>query len=655
MTKRKAAPLRRTSFVPALETLEDRRVMAAPGVLSLGLSAPQVVTGDFDGDGRADVARMSATGIWRVGLSAGTSFDAAIWDRWGSRDGWHSVKVGDFNGDRKDDLAGLARNGKWRVALSNNDHFTSGTWSLGVATTSWASVQVGDFNGDGKDDLAAFSKAGTWIVGLSTGVGFDTSRWTTWNLASRWASIQVGDFNGDQRDDVAGFTKTGSWSIGLSTKTAFTLRIAATWNRSSRWTNLFVGDFNGDGRDDLAGVAKTGVSVVSQSNGSYPTSPVHWANWGPASRWLDWQSGDFNGDGKDDLAAMTVLGVWSVGASSGLSFTPKALDRWRTAPKFANVVAGDFNGDGKDDLAGFFRTSGQWLVARSSGADLHSKTFGSWPLGVDRGPYFGERLPFTADAPWIPSNARGFVKALSYNQLRRLYFNSSNTYTSFVENYKDVLRSWISEADAAGVRTEAQLKTFLTRKLDEHFLAVRPLLAAQHPGLTDRDYRLLMAMNLAHGHLVYATAHSDGRSIWKTVRLALGDCSEIADLCAALARLQGLDARLLGASMNFNSSQGPFVSGHQLVYVPGLWLLDAEINLAFRVDLNRLSNVASPYRLQSLFDSRSVFGFYNWYLKPDVRQEQLSRSLDGGIIAFYYQYYLEAIARDNSNFYFMRR
>ena len=114
MAKRATPPVQRASFVPALEALEDRRLLAVPGSLHLGLLAPQVVTGDFDGAGRADVARLSALGIWRVGLSEGASFHARIWDRWGSRDGWLSIQVGDFNGDGKDDLAGFFRTtGLW--------------------------------------------------------------------------------------------------------------------------------------------------------------------------------------------------------------------------------------------------------------------------------------------------------------------------------------------------------------------------------------------------------------------------------------------------------------------------------------------------------------------------------------------------------------
>ena len=49
-----------------------------------------------------------------------------------------------------------------------------------------------------------------------------------------------------------------------------------------------------------------------------------------------------------------------------------------------------------------------------------------------------------------------------------------------------------------------------------------------------------------------------------------------------------------------------------------------------------------------------AFGFYDWYLQPNVRQDQLARGVDGGIIAFYYQYYLAGIGQGNTNLYYVR-
>src|SRR3982074_263030 len=63
-----------------------------------------------------------------------------------------SVAVGDFNGDGKPDLAVADGNGV-SILLGNGDD-TSSVPTDYPAGSSAASVAVGDFNGDGKSDLA---------------------------------------------------------------------------------------------------------------------------------------------------------------------------------------------------------------------------------------------------------------------------------------------------------------------------------------------------------------------------------------------------------------------------------------------------------------------------------------------------------------------
>ena len=62
--------------------------------------------------------------------------------------------MGDFNGDGRDDIAGRTPSGGWWVARSTGSQFINGLWGNWSSRVSWDDVLVGDFNGDGRDDLA---------------------------------------------------------------------------------------------------------------------------------------------------------------------------------------------------------------------------------------------------------------------------------------------------------------------------------------------------------------------------------------------------------------------------------------------------------------------------------------------------------------------
>src|SRR5262249_50845802 len=122
------------------------------GSWSTAVNWADVNTGDFDGNGTADViGRDPGTGKWWVGLSTGSGFANVVWGAWSTAVTWVDVKVGDFNGDGKADLAGrVSGTGQWWVSLSTGSSFTNSLWTTWSPGVHWADVQVGDFNGDGK-------------------------------------------------------------------------------------------------------------------------------------------------------------------------------------------------------------------------------------------------------------------------------------------------------------------------------------------------------------------------------------------------------------------------------------------------------------------------------------------------------------------------
>jgi hypothetical protein len=179
--------------------------------------------GDVNGDNKDDVVafhRGASCDVY-VAVSNGFSFGPAV--------KWHDLfgcgneipAVGDFNGDGRSDIATMTRGltGDVFVAASTGSTFVG----TGVKWHDLFSVlsnipAVGDFNGDGRDDLVTFSRGqcGVYVI-PSHGAGFGTE--TTWNSSFACGNEipGVGDFNGDNKDDVVTFTRYAGCDVYVAT------------------------------------------------------------------------------------------------------------------------------------------------------------------------------------------------------------------------------------------------------------------------------------------------------------------------------------------------------------------------------------------------------------------------------------------------------
>jgi hypothetical protein len=205
------------------------------------------------------VGRVSSTGQWWVGVSNGsTAFNTSLWATWRATVNWVDVVTGDFVGDGRTDIAGRDPNtGVWWVGVSNGSSFTTSPWTAWSTSVTWADVRVGDFNGDGKMDIAGrVLQTGQWWVAQSTGSSFTNSLWDQWSPMVTWVDVQVGNFNGainpltlDPIMSLAGRVKSaGTWWVGLSNGSSFNTTLWATWSTAVTWVDVQVGDFNGDGK-----------------------------------------------------------------------------------------------------------------------------------------------------------------------------------------------------------------------------------------------------------------------------------------------------------------------------------------------------------------------------------------------------------------------
>jgi len=310
--------------------------------------------GDFNGDGKTDIAVTSTNGDILMRLSAGVGgFVQQTWVGTSNWDWWSSGGVtwtGDFDGDGKTDIAS-ASGGNVLILLSTGRGFNNRTWAVPNAWGGAGYTWVGDFNGDGKTDIAS-ANGGSVYVHLSTGSGFDNQTWAVPNAWGGAGYTWVGDFNGDGKTDIAS-ANGGSVYVHLSTGSGFDNQ---TWAVPNAWGGAgytWVGDFNGDGKTDIAS-ANGGSVYVHLSTGSGFDNQT-WAvpnAWGGAGyTWV----GDFNGDGKTDIASANGGSVY-VHLSTGSGFDNQT---WAVPNAWGGsdyTWVGDFNGDGNTgivSLAGF--------------------------------------------------------------------------------------------------------------------------------------------------------------------------------------------------------------------------------------------------------------------------------------------------------------
>ena len=153
---------RRAASRLQLEALEDRCLPSfLPAVnYPVGSYPNALVTGDFNGDGRLDLAvanQSSNTVSILLGKGDGT-FQSA--QNFACGGGPGSIAVGDFNGDGKLDIV-TANAYDLSVLLGNGDGTFQPARNFDNVPGKYpGSVAVGDFNGDGKLDLGVGSSDG---------------------------------------------------------------------------------------------------------------------------------------------------------------------------------------------------------------------------------------------------------------------------------------------------------------------------------------------------------------------------------------------------------------------------------------------------------------------------------------------------------------
>jgi hypothetical protein len=195
-----------------------------------------------------------------VAFTAATNFAAGVRPRF--------VAVGDFNGDGRQDLAVANQlSANVSILLGNSNGTFGAATNFGAGFTPF-SVAVGDFNGDGRQDLAVANQ-GSADVSILLGNGNGTFGGpTNFAVGSAPSSVAVGDFDGNGRQDLA-VANQGSANVSILLGNGNgTFGAATNFAAGSAPSSVAVGDFDGDGRQDLAVADQFSNTVSILLNGT---------------------------------------------------------------------------------------------------------------------------------------------------------------------------------------------------------------------------------------------------------------------------------------------------------------------------------------------------------------------------------------------------
>jgi hypothetical protein len=314
----------------------------------------QLVVGDFNNDGKLDVAIADEGGSVNVMLGNGDgTFQSPLKTDAGNAVDY--LAVGDFNHDGKlDVVAATFLESQMQVMLGHGDGTFGKPTNYATSLPPW-SITVADLKGDGNLDILSPNTGSEEVPGYTLNVFFGKGDGTfgqpkVLNAGVMPLGVMAADLNGDGKIDIAtadyaGGTATvllGQGDGNFGTPTSY----AAGHPFAPR--DIAAVPFKDGGMPGLAVAGDAGVYILpSLGNGKFGAAhgynPVAYA---PIVA-------DFNGDGNNDLALFTgsygssgvaiLFGNGSGGFSSSTTYPE--------VPQMDAIAVGDFNGDGKLDVA----------------------------------------------------------------------------------------------------------------------------------------------------------------------------------------------------------------------------------------------------------------------------------------------------------------
>jgi hypothetical protein len=352
-----------------------------PASLSSAASAADIVAGDLDRDGWLDLVVASGSAAQVVvhrgavgGFGGGTPFPVlAVPSR---------VALADFDRDGMLDLV-VVSTASHRIlvfgGLGNLSFATTPVADLSLAGSPGPQAAVpGDFTGDGWLDLAV---AEYNTGGVDLFVGNDTGTLTagpSTTLGTGPRDLFAGDVDRDGKLDLVVAQATTSDVLVLLGQGDGTFQQATPVDVGAAPARVALGDLDRDGAGDLVVLDGTGRVVAFEGGGTAPavfglTAYVAAAASGPLSGLA---LGDFTSDARPDVVTTRTATNEAV-LVADQSGSPCVRSSFAAAPRSYTVADGpvsaaaaDFDGDGRVDLAVATTNDSFVRVRRSTGGDF---------------------------------------------------------------------------------------------------------------------------------------------------------------------------------------------------------------------------------------------------------------------------------------------
>ncbi len=256
-----------------------------------GDEIPDLVTGD-ESAGHVDMHLGSGEGAfaWQSRFRVGGPVDRIV--------------SADLNGDRNADLiVASARAGVVSLLYGDGTGDFVSPDDLAIDGAPLA-VAVGDVSGDGQPDLVTADGSGGTVTILSGGLAGPFATRTTFALGADMVDVVLADANGDQRLDIIAVDRQRSRASVLLAEAAFRFSNPLTFDTPTSPTSVDAADWNEDGAVDLFFAHQDGQFIsyaFGNGQGEFSLGSTYGAN-GPIQHLF---LRDVDDDGHLDLLAVT--------------------------------------------------------------------------------------------------------------------------------------------------------------------------------------------------------------------------------------------------------------------------------------------------------------------------------------------------------------